>query len=808
MSKVGKITIGLSAAFIIGLIAVFFFLRHLITKSFPLTNGSLRVPGLHRPVEVYRDDYSVPHINAADEHDLMFTAGYVQAQDRLWQMDLMRRAGEGRLSEILGPSTIEYDKLFRTLDLVRVSQEIAVKLHPETRVLLQDYSSGVNAFITDHKGLYPVEFDMLNYEPEAWEPAHSILISRLMAWDLNIAWWSDLTYGEIAGSVSQEKFKEIVGTWPDSDGVLVPSPFLKKTLSDMHSFLQVDRSFRNMFQLGSLEAGSNAWAVDSTKSISGKPMLANDPHLEIHAPSRWYEIHLSAPGWNVAGVSLPGIPTVVIGHNDHLAWGLTNAMIDDADFYLERVDSSNPSYYLYQKKAFPFVEHEEKILVKGADSLVFNVRATRHGPIINDVHPQSGHHHDDFANHPPLLAMRWTGLDISDEVYGFYLLNKATTPAEFEIGVKEISVPGQSVVYADTKGNIAYWTTGKIPIRGKQSPMLPMEGWTGENDWQGMIPFSRMPKRMNPREGFIVSANQKLVENAYPYYISTLWEPPSRMVRINELLRSAEKFSPEDFKRFQQDIYSPYARDLVKRLLAVYRDSMNTEIATTEALNYLRNWDYRFAQTDIATTIFNSLFIHLLKNIYEDEMGEEVFHDFAFSSAIPYRVTAQLLSSDSSSWFDDVRTGQHETKEDILRKSLDDALQDLGTQLGGQMKNWRWGTLHTVTFRHPFGSRKPLDNIFNIGPFPMSGGGTTVNRSEYRLTDPYVVTIGASMRQIVDLARPDEAWIVITSGQSGQPLNQHYDDQTPLWLNGGYHQVFTRWEIIKRQSQNLLILQP
>ncbi len=808
MSKLGKITIGISVTIVIGLIATFFFLRHLVTKSFPLTEGSITLPGLHGKVEIFRDDYAVPHLSAQDEHDLMFATGYVHAQDRLWQMDLMRRAAEGRLSEILGQPTVEYDKLFRTIDLVHVAQKISGEMHPKARQLLQDYSSGVNAFITTHQGQYPLEFDMLNYEPELWEPEHSILISRLTAWELNLAWWTDLTYGEIAASVPATKFQEIMPAFPDSVAVQAPSPALKKTLADIHAFLEVDRSYRDFFQLGSLEAGSNAWAVDSTKSLSGKPLLANDPHLPIPAPSRWYEIHLSAPGWNAAGVSLPGTPVIVIGHNDHLAWGLTNAMIDDADFYIEKTDSVNSHRYVFQKSTLAFQEHEEKILVKDADSVIITVRATNHGPIISDVHPSSMHRHADSSTQTPLLAMRWTGLDVSNELYGFYLMNKASTPAEFEQGVKEIGVPGQSVVYADTKGNIAYWTSGRIPIRGKHLPMVPMAGWTGENEWQGFIPFDRMPKRLNPREGFIASANQRIADNAYPYYISTLWEPPSRIERISQLLRSAEKFTVEDFKAFQQDLYSPYARDLVAALLVVYKDTSNADHETSEALNYLRNWDYRFTQTDIATTIFNSFFVHLLRNTYEDEMGEDVFHDFVFFAAIPYRVTGQLLASDSSSWFDNVKTEHVETKDDILRASLADALSELRTSLGMEMKNWRWGTIHTVTFKHPFGSRKPLDNIFNIGPFPLSGGGTTVNRSEYKFTSPYSVAVGASVREIVDLAHPDEAFMVITSGQSGQPLNQHYDDQTPLWLNGGYHQVTIDWDNIRRQHWQLLTLEP
>jgi penicillin amidase len=557
-------------------------------------------------------------------------------------------------------------------------------------------------------------------------------------------------------------------------------------------------------------------------------------------------MHLSAPGWNVAGVTLPGIPAVVIGHTPHHAWGLTNAMIDDADFYLEQPDSLDPAKYRIEKSSVPFEVREEIIRVKGADSVVFTARATRHGPIVSDVHPAFTHPRgtdiesanlngglvgqprgtdilvgqprgtDILVGQPrgsgdslrPLIAMRWTGFEVSDEVYGFYLMDKADSPLRFEEGVKEIAVPGQVVVYGDTNNVIASWTAGKIPIRGKQPAMLPMEGWTGENEWKGFIPFAQLPKTINPREGFIASANEKLGDKSFPHYISTLWEPQSRILRIRELLRTSEKLSSDDFRQFQQDVYSPYAKDVTGHLITAYRDTAPGDPEIFDALTYLRNWDYRFTQADIATSIFNTFFVRLLKNTFEDEMGEDVFHDFVFFGAIPYRVTGQLLASDTSSWFDNIGTPKVETKDEILRRSLAEGLKMLRDTLGAEMKTWRWGELHTVTFRHPFGSRKPLGSVFNIGPFPLSGGGTTVDKTEYKFTAPFSVSVGASMRQVVDLADPEHGSIVITSGQSGQPLNAHYDDQTPLWLNGGYIDMSLNWDELFRLSPSHLTLIP
>ena len=807
MSRLSKALLGVSVTCLVVLLALFFFLRHLVTKSYPKTDGTVVVgTGVHSNVDVYRDEYGVPHLRANDEDDLMFTAGYVHAQDRLWQMDMLRRAGQGRLSEILGPSTLDLDKLFRTIGLSRIAQEIAGQLHPESRRMLENYASGVNSFITSHRGAYPAEFDLLNYEPEPWTPEQSLLIVRLMAWELNLSWWTDLTYGEIATKVSPGKLLEIIPGYPDSVEATVSAFNSGKRSPGVRSFLDATRRYRELFGLGSPEGGSNAWVVDSSKSLSGKPILANDPHLPIPAPSRWYEIHLSAPGLNVAGVSLVGTPVIVIGHNDSIAWGLTNAMIDEADFYIEQVDSLDGHTYAYQGKLEVFEEHEEKILVKDADSVVITVRSSRHGPIISDVHPTNKH--QDSLRPEQAVAIRWTGFDVSDELFGFYLMNRAENAKQFEDGLRQIAVPCQSVVYADVAGNIAYWTAGRIPLRGKQSALFPLPGWTSETEWKGFIPFEELPAMMNPASGIIACANQKIADKSYPHYLSMHWEPPSRIQRIRHLLASAEKFSGEDFKQFQQDVVSIHASEVVPNILSAFSGETISDPYLSEALTYLRNWDDRYTRGDVATSIFNSFFLHVVHNIYADEMGEELYGDFVFSGRIPYRVTSQLLAADSSLWWDDVRTLQQESKQEILRASLVDAVNELKISLGNEMKNWRWGELHTVTFQHPFGTRKPLDKVFNIGPFPIGGGGTTLNKTEFRFTAPYAATVGASMRQVIDLAHPHDASMVITSGQSGQALHQHYDDQTPLWLNGGYHQVTTDWNVIRNSGWDHLVLQP
>ena len=809
MSKPLKLTIGIVAVLLALIVAVSLFLRHLVVKSFPVTEGTLTARGLEREVQVVRDRLGVPHIRAANEHDMFFAVGYVHAQDRLWQLDLIRRAGQGRLSEIFGSKTVEFDKLFRTIGIARVATEIEHALHPESKALLVAYADGINAFIRDNEKRLPVEFDMLNYRPESWEPQHSVIVARMIAWELNLAWFTDITFGMIAERVGPVKASEILPVWQkDAPRIVAEYP---AHLGER--FIDVNSKFLAFMGAEGLTGGSNCWVVGPGKSSDGKPILANDIHLMMPAPARWYQLHMSCPGWNVAGVSLPGTPLVVAGRNDVIAWGLTNAMVDDADFYVEKIDSSS-STYLVQDRLYPVEAHNDTIHIGRNDSLVITIRKTRHGPLIDQVHPllkDSGSTYRSYA-----LAMRWTGLETSDETYAFYLFDKARTPSEFAAGISYFTVPGQNVVYADTVGNIGYWMAARVPIRGRYNAMMPVPGWIPDNDWKGYVPVQQLPKIWNPPEGFIATANNKITRDNYPYYISELWEPPSRIQRLRELLSTNDQLTPEDFKRFQMDVLSPYGREFVGHLLHAFDRRTPEHPLGAAALEYLRNWDFRYHRDEVPSSIVNVTIVRFFHNVFEDEMGEKLFKQFVTFSAIPYRVSSQLLARQEeggftggdSPWFDDVRTPQVETKDEILRKSLYDALDELQARFGSDTKLWRWGDLHTVTFAHPFGTRKPLDRVFNIGPFPVQGSANTLCKMDFRIDNPYVVTVGPSMRHIIDMGNALAFSSVITSGESGQALHTHYDDQTVLWLNGSYHAVVMNWPTVGESQWELLTLRP
>lgn len=829
VSKRKKIFIGLGGTVPVVLLAAILFLRYQLTKSFPETTGVVSADGLSAPVQVYRDQLGVPHIFAENDEDLMFGVGYVHAQDRLWQMELSRRAGEGRLSEAFGPRTLDFDKMFRTIGFKRLAQRLERNLHPDSRRLLAAYARGVNSFISTHKGKLPVEFDMLSITPEPWTIEDCLIIVRLEAWELNMSWWIDLTLADLVDRFGEQRAKEIFPTYPENGPVILPPPAGKKYPFAPTSIREVDLAYRKFFGIEGMGFGSNSWAVDGVKSITGKPILANDPHLTLTAPSRWYEIHVSGGGFDVAGVSIPGVPGVVIGRNRHIAWGLTNGMIDDADFYIEEMDSLHPNQYFFDGQWHDLKVWEEEIPVRGRSPDTLTIRETHRGPIVSDIHSYPLFEYEMYKterekNFP--LTFRWTGFEMSDEARAILLLNKAKNWKEFQEALCEFIVPGQNFVYADDLGNIGYWLAARVPIRKRQKLATLSPGWTNEYNWTGFIPFEKLPHVYNPSEHWIATANNKIVDDSYPYYLTNLWEPPSRIIRIEELLGGKEPVSVEDFESMQKDVVSPHAREFVPYILhafeiddssRVYRPEgsrttdqgaipSNDEVKT--ALTYLRNWDYAFCKEDVATSIFNVFFVKFLYNTYHDEMHDELFNNYLLLANVPYRVTSKLLRDSTSLWFDDVRTPEREMRDDIIRKSFLDAITELRTQLGGELKTWQWGKLHQVTFEHLFGRIPGMSRVFNIGPYPTGGAGTTINSGEYNLTRPYKQLVGSSMRQIADLSDSTSLLIIITSGESGQPLHRHYNDQAQMWLNGEYHHLIMDRSEIERSGWDLLTLQP
>jgi penicillin amidase len=718
-------------------------------------------------------------------------------------MELIRRAGQGRLAEILGEPALKIDKMFRTLGLWRQAEKTASTIDEATRRALQAYADGVTNYIASHKGKYAIEFDLLNFEPESWTIEHSLLISRLMAWELNYSRWVDIVLAELAERLGAAKASEIFPTWPDGAPLIIPEELRGKETASMGAqLLESDMEFRKLLGTPALESGSNAWAISGSKAATGKPMLANDPHLMFSAPGRWYELHVMAPGLDVSGASIVGIPFVVIGRNQSIAWGVTNAMLDDEDFYIEEVDSvQHPTRYRFNNGWHPIEQRVDTILVKNSPPILLSVYQTHRGPIVNRMEAAA-----QWSRR--LMSMRWVGHEISNEAHAFYLINRAHNWKEFLDGLHFFAVPAQNFVYADVDGNIGYHTGGRIPIRKTKAATLTFPGWTDEYDWKGFIPFEQMPHALNPPEGFIATANNRIVSESYPYYLSNLWEPEWRIERITEVLRGKQILSVEDMQRLQQDVVSPHAREAVPIILKAFEGESPSNPDVQTALTYFRNWNFEMKAGDVATSLFQAFLVRMVHNTFEDEMGPSLLGVYDTLASVPLIAITKLMKKGSSPWFDNVKTPEIETMNDIIRRSLDDALRGLKVAYGGEIKEWSWGSIHRVQFPHVFSANDLLRPIFTVGPFPAGGSHSTVNKGDFAISNPFLNTVGPSTRQIFDLADVNNTRSVTPPGQSGQVFQRHYDDQVHMWLNGVYRRQTMDRASIEKAGYDLLILRP
>lgn len=801
MSKLAKIIAGISFSLIVLLITLIILSYRFITKSHPQLEGTIKADVLIDTVFVYRDENGIAHIFARNERDLYFVLGYVTAQDRLWQMDFYRRLASGRLSEIFGIETLEIDQLFRTIGLYQTSKALQRYLSEKSISILSSYTDGVNYFIRMNKGNYSIEFKLLGYEPEEWSIADCLSIMRLIAWQLNFAWWSEPVFNEILEKVGEKKFKNLIPDYPKDAPLIV-----KKFSTSMGKFTDANIKYRKMFRIFLDGLGSNSWVISGKISKTGKPILANDPHLPYSVPSIWYQVHLNDGSIDVVGVCIPGTPGVVIGRNNYIAWGLTNVMLDDTDFYIEVLDSTGKKY-LYDGEWFPISEREEIIKVKGKGEYKIKVLSTHRGPIVSNVYGFSfvGHEVDAKYVDSKAISMQWTGNIISDEVLAFYRINRARSWEEFKDALKSFAVPAQNFIYADIYGNIGYYCAGRIPIRKKLNPLLLNSGEVDDFDWIGFVQFSQQPNLFNPPSNYIATANNKVISDDYPYYISYLWEPESRAIRINEYLTSKKTFEIEDFKALQLDYFSYYAKEITPYIISAFEKVNVTNDLVKKGIEYLKTWNYVFTRDDIATTIFNSFIVTMMKNTFEDELGEDLYSRFMFYSGIPLRVLKQLIVTKDTLWFDDVRTDfKVETMDEIIRKSFEESIHSLRKHLGDDILSWHWGRLHKLELVHPIGSREPLNKIFNLGPFEIGGASTTVNNAGFSILKPFDCVVGASMRQIVDLSE-SSLYSIIPTGSSGQVMSQFYDNQLKLYIRGEYIRIETRREKIEEGKAKLLL---
>jgi len=720
-----------------------------LMSSLPRTEGSVQVDGLEMPATVARDRLGIPRIKARSAHDAYFTLGWVHAQDRMWQMELQRRIAAGRLAEIFGAKALASDRFMRTLGLRRRAEASVARLDGASRDALAAYAAGINSWIADNGLRLPLEYRLVGLRPEPWAPADSLAWGRLMGLQLAGNWKDDVLRGKLLGKLGPQLLDELF------PGSAADAPI---TVASLPPAL-ADSVLAALPEAAEPRLASNVWVVDGKHTRSGKPLLANDPHLAFQAPILWYLARVEAPDLLVAGATVPGIPFHLIGHNARIAWGLTATHADTVDLFVEKL-SADGAAYAVPGGSRPLGVRSEVIKVKGGADEVLTVRETRHGPVISDLAAKG------LAGDGEVVAMRATALEPDDlTAQAFLRINRASDWNGFVAALKDFASPVQNVAFADTSGTIGFITAGRVPIRRGGDGSLPAEGWTGEGDWVGWIPFGRMPRLVNPRSGIIVNANNPVTGPDYPYEITASWPDGYRARRILDLLAGRNGLAADDMAAIQTDTLSLAAIEL-KALVA------GAEPATPlgrEAAGMVAAWDGHADRDRPEPLIFNAWIGRLWHDLLAPTLGE----DAAAFGAVRPAVLAGILTGHHH-WCGD------QGCERLAGASLDSAVADLARRYGADPRAWRWGAAHRAVFTNPVLAALPLPERLAAPAIATDGDDFTVNRGSFA-PDTFTHLHGAGLRAIFDLAAPDDSGFVIATGQSGNALSRHFTDQIKAW---------------------------
>ncbi|WP_030882863.1 penicillin acylase family protein [Streptomyces sp. NRRL S-1868] len=905
-----------------------------VRDSFPQTTGSLKIKGLASPVSVQRDGSGIPQIYAEKSEDLFLAQGYVQAQDRFWEMDVRRHMTAGRLSEMFGADQVETDAFLRTLGWREVAKKEYEQLPRKTKDFLKAYSAGVNAYLKDHKGsALSVEYKALDiagkgYEPEKWSPVDSVAWLKAMAWDLRGNMTDEVDRALMTSRLTKKQIEDLYPSYPyDRNKPIVDKGAVDPATKEFDPKSEADTSGTQgapgtggstqpgdgtgtagtgtsegaggaagtpagsggattpggaaqgaHTQLGQVAdkldripgllgpngsgIGSNSWVVSGKYTTSGKPLLANDPHLAPQLPSVWYQMGLhcrtvdaSCP-FDVSGFTFSGMPGVVIGHNQDISWGLTNLGADVTDLYLEKLKDG---HYLYDGKQVPYRTREETIKVAGGKSRKITVRETNNGPIISDrdtelrkvgdeapVDTQAPDRGDGYA-----VSLRWTALEPSKTMDAVFQIDKSRNFREFRKAAQEFAVPSQNLIYADTKGNIGYQAPGRIPVRGAGDGRYPAPGWDPRYRWKGYVPQRALPWEYNPQRGYIVTANQAVVDREkYPYLLTDDWGYGARSQRINDLIQSkikdGGKISMGDMETMQMDNSSEIAKLLVPYLLKIEIDDPYVR----EAQKLLEGWDYTQDSDSASAAYFNAVWRNLLKLAFGDKLPKELRVKGECLSVPPsddsgplddldgnarlvrecgqrspdtaqpdggdrwFEVVRRLIKKQDSEWWKtqgSARRAGDKNRDDLLAHAMKDARWELTSKLGKDIDTWSWGRLHRLMLKNQtLGTEGPgvVQWLLNRGPWDLGGGEAAVNATGWNAAGGYDVTWVPSMRMVVDLSDLDNSrWINLT-GASGHAYNEHYTDQTDKWAKGELLKWPSSEKAVKKAAEDEMALTP
>jgi penicillin amidase len=771
------------------------FLTRMSRGRLPQIEGELTLTGMTDSVEIFRDRWGIPHIYAQSTADAFFAQGFVHAQDRLFQMELNRRIAAGRLSELFGELALDTDRVVRTFGFNRLGHADLEKTTPEMRAALSAYTAGINAFIEHPKSKLPLEMRLLRFKPDPWEPLDSVIFSRLMIWELSHAWESEIARAEIAEKVGVERAAELEIHYPGVNPVSLPEGIEFNALDPNGELRQITGPYLHRGK------GSNEWVISPSRSETGHAVLCNDMHLAMGIPSLWYEVHLNAPDYHVNGVSLPGLPMVLVGHNERIAWGMTLAFTDAEDLFVEQIDVHDPPRYLFQDKWHETKIIEEPIKIKGTTAPhIERVLVTRHGPVISD---QVGYKTQQ-------VAVKSMALQPLPALKGWYRLNTANNWDEFVEAMRLIEAPQLNVAYADVDDNIGYWVTGKVPIRAKGDGSVPVPGWSGEYEWVSEVPFEEMPHALNPELGFLVNCNNKIVTDEYPHFLGNVWTNGYRAQRITELIESQEKLSMQDHQDFQMDLKCLPGLELVSRLEGITDPDEDVQLA----LKMLKEWDGFLTPESVGGAVYKVVRYTLVCALFEPGLGQELtqkamgkgFHPLLSNTQEFYgydTVTLLRLLDTPDSWWVQ-QAGGHDV---LISRALQQAVSWLRNELGPDEIKWEWGKLHRIRFQHQLSLQKPFDQVFDRGPFPIGGDTDTPMQTAILPDDPYDNKVCApSFRQIIDMGDLSKSISIHPPGQSGQLASPHYDDLAQLWLNGEYHPMLWTRAQVESEAKNKLVL--
>ncbi|MCI0520054.1 MAG: penicillin acylase family protein [Chloroflexi bacterium] len=792
-----------------------------VRRSFPQMQGEARLTGLGAPVDIYRDQFGIPHIYAETSHDLFYAQGYVHAQDRFWQMDFWRHTGSGRLSEMFGEPLVDTDVFLRTMGWARVARQELELLDPVTLDLLASYAEGVNAYLAEKDGsALSLEYAILglltpDYKVEPWEPLHTLTWAKAMAWDLRGNMNEEIDRAILLNTLSREQVEQLYPPYPDDAPVILrpdelawngpaagaqqggavaaAAPALQPLLAQLAGRAAgLDR----LLGPARVGIGSNNWVVSGELTATGNPILVNDPHLGAQMPSIWYEVglHCVSKGaqcpYEVTGFSFAGAPGVIIGHNDRIAWGMTNVGPDVMDLYIEKINPQNPLQYEVNGQWVDMQVVNETVQVAGGEAVDLAVRYTRHGPIISDSYGAL----EDFTANAGIelpaqyaLALRWTALEPSNTFPSIWKLNRAQNWEDFRQALSFFNVPSQNMIYADVEGNIGYQTPGMIPVRANGDGLYPVPGWTDEYEWTGYIPYDELPRAFNPAKGYIATANHAVVGPEYPYLISSEWDYGFRARRIVELIESAP--AGLDFawmQHIQGDNKDLNAEALMPILMQIPLDDDRLENARA----LFNGWDFQYDMDSAPAALFGAFWKNLQMETFADDLPE----DMPPEGGSRWMVVMQNAAQDpQNSWWDDKTTPEQvETRDEIFVRAFAAAVDEVEKALGKDPARWKWGDLHTITFTNGSLGESgvaPIEALFNRGPFPVAGGDGIVNAVGWNPTaeDPYAVDWLPSMRMIVDMGDLSASQTVHTTGQSGHAYHPNYTSMVDLWRTIQYH---------------------